>query len=106
MTSWRALGAIFENLDGEEGALGCSWGALGLLLGRSCGALGVSWDTLGTSWVLLGHLGDVLGFLRVLLGCSWSAARDCSGALGTIFENLYGKESALRCSWVPKRQHH
>ena len=54
--------------------------------------------------MLLGHLGDVLGPLRVLLDCSWGPLGGCSGALGIIFENLYGEQGALGWSWVLKRQ--
>jgi hypothetical protein len=57
--------------------------------------LGCSGDALGVSWVCLEPLG-------LLLGCSWGALADSSGALEDAFENLYGEEIALRCSWVPK----
>ena len=41
-----------------------------------------------------------------LLGCPWGVLGDPRGAPGTTFENLYGEESALRCSLVPKRDNH
>ena len=61
--------------------------------------LDCSGDALGVSWVCLEPLG-------LLLGCSWGALADSSGVLEVIFENLYGEEGALRCSWVPKREKH
>ena len=63
-----------KNLEFVDFSLGCSWGALGLLLWCSWAALGV----------LLGALGVLLGPLGVLLGCSWAPLGASWGPLGVL----------------------
>ena len=57
-------------------SIGCSWAALGVLLGRSQAALGRSRAILGRSWAALGALFGsswaALGLSRPLLGRSWN----------------------------------
>ena len=116
--SWDALGVSLGALGMFSGFFGVFWGilecfgrVLGMLswcswcpLGPPEMFLGRSWNLLGCSWTALGMLLGSPGYVLNLLGCSWGALANSSGAFEVTFENLYGEEGALRCSWVPKRE--
>ena len=87
--------------------LGCSWGALVVLLGSlgtllvplgcSWVILGMSWDLFGCSWAALGVL---LGVVRVLLGLfskTYMGKRVLLGVLGCQNVKIIEKTSGFMC---------
>ena len=97
-------------LDCSLGAVGALWGHLGVLsgcLGCILGALGLSWGGVG---VVLGCFGSVMGHLVhawSVYTCTRARLSRCTRArTRATFENLYGEEGPLECSWVPKRENH